>query len=72
MLKPAQNSRCPKADLCRYPSPKRFCAMRGTSTRQKDINASLVKALGELTREMKRLDDELRRVRRDVQMSRRF
>ncbi len=39
---------------------------------QKDINASLVKALGELTREMKRLDDELRRVRRDVQMSRRF
>jgi adenylosuccinate lyase len=39
---------------------------------QQDINASLLKALGELTVEMKRLDDELRRVRRDVQMSRRF
>jgi septal ring factor EnvC (AmiA/AmiB activator) len=39
---------------------------------QKDINASLLKALGELTHEMKRLDDELRRVRRDVQVSRRF
>jgi hypothetical protein len=39
---------------------------------QQDINSSLLKAVGELTREIKRLDDEIRRVRRDVQMSRRF
>jgi phage host-nuclease inhibitor protein Gam len=39
---------------------------------QQDINASLIKALGELTREVKRLDDEVRRARRDVQMARRF
>jgi nitrogen fixation/metabolism regulation signal transduction histidine kinase len=39
---------------------------------QKDINASLLKAFGELTQEVKRLDDELRRARRDIQMSRRF
>jgi hypothetical protein len=39
---------------------------------QQDINSSVLKALAELTRELKRLDDEVRRVRRDVQMSRRF
>jgi hypothetical protein len=39
---------------------------------QRDINDSLMKAIAELTREVKRLEDELRRVRRDVQVSRRF
>lgn len=39
---------------------------------QKDVNDSIIKALAELTREAKRLDDEIRRVRRDVQVSRRF
>lgn len=39
---------------------------------QQDINSSLLKALAEMTRELKRLDDEVRRVRRDVQMARRF
>ena len=39
---------------------------------QQDINASLIKAVSELTRQVKRLDDEVRRARRDVQMSRRF
>ena len=39
---------------------------------QKDINDSYLKAIAELTREIKRLDDEVRRVRRDVQVSRRF
>jgi septal ring factor EnvC (AmiA/AmiB activator) len=39
---------------------------------QTDINSSLLKALAELTRDVKRLDEEMRRVRRDVQMARRF
>ena len=39
---------------------------------QRDINATLIKAMGELTREVKRLEDEVRRVRRDVQVARRF
>jgi uncharacterized protein YlxW (UPF0749 family) len=39
---------------------------------QRDINDSLMKAVAELTREIKRLEDEVRRVRRDVQVSRRF
>ena len=39
---------------------------------QQDINTSPLKALNEMARELKRLDDDLRRVRRDVQMSRRF
>jgi hypothetical protein len=39
---------------------------------QRDINDSLLKAVTELTGEVKRLEDELRRVRRDVTMSRRF
>lgn len=39
---------------------------------QIDINNSLLKAIAELTREIKRLDDELHRTRRDIQISRRF
>ncbi len=39
---------------------------------QRDINVSLLKAIAELAREVKRLDDELHRVKRDVQVSRRF
>lgn len=39
---------------------------------QKDINDSYLKAMSELTREIKRLEDEIRRVRRDVLVSRRF
>jgi septal ring factor EnvC (AmiA/AmiB activator) len=39
---------------------------------QRDINDSLLKAIAELTREVKRLDDDIRRVRREVQVSRRF
>ena len=39
---------------------------------QKDINDSYLKAMTELTREVKRLEDEIRRVRRDVLVSRRF
>jgi septal ring factor EnvC (AmiA/AmiB activator) len=39
---------------------------------QRDINDSFLKAIAELTREIKRLEDEIRRVRRDVQVSRRF
>ena len=39
---------------------------------QKDINDSYLKAMTELTREVKRLQDEIHRVRRDVLVSRRF
>lgn len=39
---------------------------------QRDINDSLLKAIGELTKEVKRLDEEVRRVRRETQMGRRF
>lgn len=39
---------------------------------QRDINESLIKAVIELTSECKRLDDEVRRVRREAQMGRRF
>jgi hypothetical protein len=39
---------------------------------QRDINESLIKAIIELTAECKRLDDEIRRVRRESQMGRRF
>ncbi len=39
---------------------------------QKDINDSFIKAISELTREVKRLEEDIRRVRRDIQVSRRF
>jgi len=39
---------------------------------QTDINNSLLQAVAELAHEVKRLDDEVRRARRDVQVSRRF
>lgn len=39
---------------------------------QRDINDSLLKAIAELTREVKRLDDEVHRARRDIQVGRRF
>lgn len=39
---------------------------------QRDINESLLRALTEMTREIKRLEDEVRRVQRDVRVSRRF
>jgi uncharacterized protein YlxW (UPF0749 family) len=39
---------------------------------QRDINDSMLKAVAELTKEIKRLEDDIRRVRREVQMGRRF
>ncbi|HEY4139949.1 MAG TPA: hypothetical protein VGM57_00970 [Pseudolabrys sp.] len=39
---------------------------------QRDINESLLKIAAELITECKRLEDEVRRVRRDVQVGRRF
>jgi hypothetical protein len=39
---------------------------------QRDINESMLKALAEIARELKHLEDELHRVRREVQMGRRF
>jgi hypothetical protein len=39
---------------------------------QRDINDSVLKTLHEMIRELKRLDNEVRRVRRGVQVNRRF
>jgi hypothetical protein len=39
---------------------------------QTDINQSLIRAIGELMREIKDMENELHRVKRSVQMSRRF
>ncbi len=39
---------------------------------QRDINDSLVKAVAELTREVKRVDNEVRRVRRGVEVIQRL
>jgi len=39
---------------------------------QQDINESLILLIDELTREIKRLDNEVRRVRRDIRVNRRF
>jgi competence protein ComGF len=39
---------------------------------QQDIMQNLILAIDELTREVKRLDNEVRRVRRDAEVKRRF
>jgi hypothetical protein len=39
---------------------------------QHDVNESLIRAIDELTREIKRIDDAVQRVRRDIRVSRRF
>jgi hypothetical protein len=39
---------------------------------QIDINNSVLRALAELTREVKRLDDDVRRMRREIQIAKRF
>ena len=39
---------------------------------QQDINESVILLIDELTREIKRLDNEVRRVRRDIRVNRRF
>lgn len=39
---------------------------------QADVNQSLIRAIGELMREIKNMEHELHRMKRNVQMSRRF
>lgn len=39
---------------------------------QRDVNESLIRAINELIREVKRIDDTVQRARRDIQVSRRF
>jgi phage host-nuclease inhibitor protein Gam len=39
---------------------------------QSDINQSLIRAIGELMREIKDMENEMHRLKRSVQMSRRF
>lgn len=41
-------------------------------TSQRDINESMLRALGEIAQDLKRLESEIHRVRREVQMGRRF
>ncbi len=49
-----------------------FLKVASQQVGQRDINNSFIKAIGELTAEVKRLEDELRRARRDIQVGRRF
>ena len=49
-----------------------FLAHARQQTSQRDINLSLWKAIGEMLKEIKHLEDDVRRVRRDIQMARRF
>ena len=53
-------------------SAENFLRNAAEQIAQRDINDSLLKAIGELTLEIKRLDSEVHRVRREVQVSRRF
>lgn len=39
---------------------------------QRDVNESLIRAINELIREVKRIDDTVQRARRDIRVSRRF
>ena len=39
---------------------------------QTDINQSLIRAIADLLREMKNMENELHRMKRSIQMSRRF
>ena len=39
---------------------------------QRDINDSLIRAINELIREVKRIDDSVQRARRDIRVGRRF
>jgi molecular chaperone GrpE (heat shock protein) len=50
---------------------ERFLQKAKQQVSQQDINESLNRAIDELGREVKRLADEVRRVRRDFQVSRR-
>jgi len=53
-------------------SAENFLRNAAEQVAQRDINNSLLTAVAELTRELKRLDNEVHRVRREVQVSRRF
>jgi hypothetical protein len=39
---------------------------------QRDVNDSLIRAINELIREVKRIDDAVHRARRDIRVGRRF
>jgi adenylosuccinate lyase len=49
-----------------------FLRVASQQVSQRDINNSFIKAIAELTTEIKRLEDEVRRARRDAQIGRRF
>jgi HAMP domain-containing protein len=50
---------------------ERFLQKAKQQVSQQDINESFNRAIDELGREVKRLADEVRRIRRDIQVSRR-
>lgn len=51
---------------------ERFVREAKQQVSQRDINESLIRAINELVREVKRIDDTVQRARRDIQVSRRF
>ncbi len=51
---------------------ERFVREAKQQVSQRDINESLIRAINELIREVKRIDDTVQRARRDIQVSRRF
>ncbi len=51
---------------------ERFVSEAKRQVSQRDINESIIRALDELTREIKRIDDAVQRVRRDIRVARRF
>ncbi len=53
-------------------APENYIKNAKQQIAQRDINDSLLKAIAELTGEVKRMEDEVRRVKRDAQMGRRF
>lgn len=62
----------PEGQAMSLSSTETFIRNAKSQISQRDINESLMKALTELTKEVKRLEDEVRRARREAQMGRRF
>jgi predicted nucleic acid-binding protein len=53
-------------------SAESYLAKAKQQLTQRDINESLIRAIDEIIIELKHVSEEVRRVRRDAQMARRF